>query len=91
MYNGIEEIAKMLKERQNPPSYAPVFATVEQVGDLKIRRNEKVVISEKHIKLLFDIKKQDSDGNYIYQNKTVAMLPYNNDNDYIVLGVVLDG
>ena len=91
MNNGVEEIAKILKERENPPEYRPVFGTVAELPDLKIRYGAKIVLTSKHIKSLIDLSERNSDGNYIYLNKEVAMLPYNEYNNYLVLGVVHNG
>lgn len=91
MYNGVEEIAKMFKDCKNPPTYSPVFGIIEQLPNLKIRRGSKIILTDRHIKSLIDLYDRDSDGNYIYLKKTVAMLPYSDNNNYLVLGVVQNG
>lgn len=91
MYNGVEEIAKMFKDCKNPPTYSPVFGTIEELPNLKIRRSSKIVLTDRHIKSLINLYDRDSEGNYIYLKKTVAMLPYNDNNNYLVLGVVRNG
>ena len=91
MNNEIEEFAKILKGHENPPEYSPVYGTVSELPDLKIRRGSKIILTEKHIKSLINLYERDDYGNYIHLNKKVAMLPYNNDNNYLVLGVVQNG
>ena len=91
MNNGIEELAKLFKECKNPPSIYPVFVEIEELPTLKIRYNAKVVLTSSHIKSLIDLYETDIDGNYICIGATVAMLPYDNYNNYLVLGVVQNG
>ena len=91
MNHGIEEFAKILAQYKNPRPLRPVFGQVEELPTLKVRRNAKVVLTSRHIKSLIDLYDKDVDGNYIYLNKTVAMLPYDSDNNYLVLGVVQNG
>lgn len=91
MNNGAEELAKILNNFKNPPDYSPVYGTVTELPNLKIRCGAKIVLTARHIKSLVDLYKRDFDGNYIHLNKQVAMLPYNNNNNYLVLGVIQDG
>lgn len=91
MNNGVEEFAKILKGHENPPVYSPVYGTVAELPDLKIRYGPKIVLTNKNLKSLVDLRKRDTEGNYIYLNKQVAMLPYNDNNNYLVLGVVQNG
>lgn len=88
MLNGAEEFAHMLRERDNPPQYSPVFGKIEELPDIKIRRGNKVQISQKKIKSLINLLERNATGDYIYLGKHVAMLPYNDNNNYLVLGVV---
>ena len=91
MNNGIAELAKMFKNCQNPPPVCPVFGKIEELPTLKIRRNAKVVLTAAHIKSLIDLYETDIEGRYIHSGATVAMLPYDDDNNYLVLGVVQNG
>ncbi len=91
MNNAVEALAQMLKSRDNPKPFEPVFGTVEELPELKIRRGTKVVLTNAHCTSLLNLRQQDIEGNYIYLKKTVAMLPYNNNNNYLVLGVVQNG
>lgn len=89
--NGIEEIAKLFKNRDNPDEYGPVFGRIEALPDLKIRLNDKILLSADNIKSLVDVDITDADGKYIYLNKQVALLPYKNNNQYLLLGVIANG
>ena len=41
--NGITELAKLLKERENSDGYSPIFGTVIELPNTKIRISEKVI------------------------------------------------
>ena len=89
--NLYEELAKMLKDRDNPAEFAPVYGIIEELPEIKIRLCSKIIITSGQIKSLINLKERNVDGQYINLNKQVAMLPYNKDNQYLVLGVVCDG
>ena len=40
---------------------------------------------------IVNLYERDAEGRYIHNGKKVVLLPYNNDNSYIVLGVIQDG
>lgn len=89
--SNYEELAKLFKSRDNPAEFAPVYGIIEALPEIKIRRGAKIVIAEGQIKSLINLKERNADGKYIYLNKQAAMLPYGNDNKYLVLGVVYNG
>ena len=91
--SGITELAKLFNERNNKADFAPVFGTVASLPDLKIQRNDKdnVVLAKIHIKSVFNVWETDDEGNYIYLNKQAVLLPYDDDNKYILIGVVQSG
>lgn len=91
MNNGIDELALLLCGYKNPPPYKPVFGTIEELPQLKIKLGAKITLTSRHIKSIVDLYKTNSDGEYIYLHKTAAMLPYDGNNQYLVLGVVFDG
>lgn len=62
--NGITELAKLLKERENGDRYSPIFGTVIELPNTKIRINDKVILTDTHITLCINLKEQNSDGNY---------------------------
>lgn len=74
--NGITELAKLFKERENGDGYSPVFGTVIELPNTKIRISDKVILTDSHITLCIYLKEQNSDGEYINLGKTVVLLPY---------------
>lgn len=91
MNNGTEILAKMLKVRENPSVYSPVFGTIIDLVNLKIRRSDKIILTKENVKSLIDLYGRDNDGDYIYLGKEAAMLPYDGGNKYLILGVVQNG
>ena len=86
--NGITELAKLLKERENGTGYSPMFGTIIELPQVKIRLNEKVILNNSHLKCCVNLKEQNEDGDYIYLGKEVALLPFANNQKFIVIGVV---
>lgn len=89
--NGITELAKILKGCENPLPFSPAFGTIKNLPDLKIQTESNIVLSKTQITSVFDVRKKDDNGNYIYLNKQAVLLPYENMNKYILIGVVHDG
>ena len=87
--NGITEFAKMLKERENSDGYSPMFGTVIELPNTKIRISDKVILTDSYITLCINLKEQNADGEYINLGKTVVLLPYANGQKFIVIGVVI--
>lgn len=87
--NGITELAKLLKERENSDGYSPMFGTVIELPNTKIRINDKVILTDSHIMLCTNLKEQNADDEYINLGKTVVLLPYANCQKFIVIGVVI--
>lgn len=73
--DGIHELAKLLYERSNPEPYSPVAGVVEDLPEIKIRLNEKVVLGRALIYSTVDLLTQNADGAYIWQGRTVFLLP----------------
>ena len=67
--NGITELAKLLKERENGTGYSPMFGTIIELPQIKIRLNEKVILNNSHLKYCVNLKEQNEDGDYIYVGK----------------------
>ena len=86
--NGISELAKLFHERDNRTSYSPMFGEIIELPNLKIRIGEKIVIDSSFIKSCVNLYEQDSKGRYIHKGETVALLPYSNNQKFIVVGVV---
>lgn len=87
--NGITELAKLLKERENSDGYSPMFGTVIELPNTKIRISNKVILTDRHITLCVNLKEQNSDGEHINLGKTVVLLPYDNGQKFIVIGVII--
>ncbi len=87
--NGITELAKLLKERENSDGYSPMFGTVIELPNTKIRISDKVILTDSHLTFCINLKEQNADGEYINLGKTVVLLPYANSQKFIVIGVVI--
>ena len=85
---GITELAKLLKERENGTGYSPMFGTIIELPQIKIRLNEKVILNNSHLKSSINLMMQNEDGDYIYLGKEVALLPFANNQKFLVIGVV---
>lgn len=64
--NGITELAKLLKERENSDGYSPMFGTVIELPNTKIHISDKVILTDSHITLCINLKEQNADGEYLY-------------------------
>ena len=87
--NGITELAKLLKDRENKSEYSPMFGTIIELPNLKIRLGDKVILTAKQIKKCISIDAQDEMGSYINVGKEVVLLPFANDQKFVLLGVVI--
>ena len=86
--NGITELAKLFKERNNEAGYSPMFGRIIELPQTKIRINEKVILNDSHLVCLFSLKEQNYEGDYINLGKEVVLLPFSNYQKFIVIGVV---
>ena len=86
--NGITELAKLFKERNNEADYSPMFGKVIELPQTKIRINEKVILNDSHLVSCIPLKQRNSDGDYIYLGKEVVLLPFSKNQKFIVIGVV---
>ena len=86
--NGITELAKLLKERENDTGYSPMFGIIIELPQIKIRLNEKVILNNSHLKSCINLMMQNEDGDYIHLGKEVALLPFANNQKFLVIGVV---
>ena len=89
MMNGVTELAKMFKERNNDTAYSPMFGKIIELPQTKIRINEKVILDDSHIVCLFNLKERNAYGYYINLGKEVVLLPYSNNQKFVVIGVVV--
>lgn len=86
--NGITELAKLFKERNNGENYSPMFGKIIELPQTKIRINEKIILNDSHLVCLLNLKEQNSDGIYIHLGKKVVLLPFSGNQKFIVIGVV---
>lgn len=86
--NGIIELAKILKERENNNDYSPLIGTIIELPNLKIRFGDKVILTSAHIKMCVSLNNVDESGKYINLGKEVVLLPYANNQKFILIGVV---
>lgn len=89
MNNGITELAKLLRERENREDYSPMFGKITSLPNLQIQIGGKIVIDASFIKTLFDIYETDAYGSYIHLGKEVVLLPYADYQKFIAVGVVI--
>ncbi|MBQ7960162.1 MAG: hypothetical protein IJ285_02990 [Clostridia bacterium] len=87
--SGITELAKLFKERNNDAGYSPMFGKIIELPRTKIRINEKVILNDSHLVCLFNLKEQNYDGDYINLGKEVVLLPFSNNQKFIVVGMVM--
>jgi len=89
MNNGITELAKLLRERENREDYSPMFGKITSLPTLQIQIGSKIVIDASFVKALFNLYETDSYGRYIHLGKEVVLLPYSDCQKFIVVGVVV--
>lgn len=87
--NGITELAKLFKERENESDYTPMFGKIIDLPETKIRINEKVILDDSHLVCCIQLKEKNIDGEYINLGKEVVLLPFSNTQKFIVIGVVI--
>lgn len=86
--NGITELAKLLKERENSNGYSPMIGRIIELPNLKIQLGDKVILTADHIKTCVSLNTVDGTGNYIHLGKEVVLLPYADNQKFILIGVV---
>lgn len=92
--SGITDLARHIKSRDNPAPHTPVFGTIISLPELKIQLGSRIFLDAEDVNAIFDLyeKKYDDDGRFIgykYLNKEAVLLPYSDDNKFIVIGVVV--
>jgi len=86
--NGITELAKLFKERDNSACYSPVIGQILDLPNVKIRLSDRVILTSAHIKSCVDLTATDENGEYINFGKEVVLLPFADNQKFIVIGVV---
>jgi len=79
--DGIAELAKMLKQRENNRDYSPMLGNVLEVTDIKISIGDKIILDSSHIKNCMELT-EDHIG------CEVVLLPYSKDQKFMLIGVV---
>ena len=90
--NGVTELARHIKSRDNPAPYTPMFGKIISLPKLKIKLGSRVILEADDVKAIFDIyetRGYDGHTEYIHLGKEVVLLPYSDDNKFIALGVVM--
>lgn len=89
MNNGICELAKLLRERENRAEYSPMFGRVTALPNLQIQIGGRIVIDAESVKTCINLYETDADGQYLCLNKEVVLLPYAETQKFIVIGTVI--
>ena len=87
--NAEYEMAKLLREMMSGKDYSPAEWVVEELPEIKIRLNEKVVLGRELIRSTVDLLARDSEGGYIWLGRQVYLLPWTRDGQilrYVVIG-----
>lgn len=88
---AVEELARHIRDRDNPSPYTPMFGKIISLPELKIQLGNRILLDTDDIKAIFDIYETriiDERTVYVNLNKDVVLLPYANDNKFIALGVI---
>ena len=80
--DGIGELAQLFKDRENGSAYAPIIGRVVDLPDIKIRVNERILLSARQLKFCVP-----PDG--LEMGREVVLLPYSKGQKFILIGVVL--
>ena len=84
--NGIVELAKMLKERENPTEKLLLTGSIISLPDVKIKIGDRIILSAGDFKTIADLTERDGDGNYINLGKDAVIL--NDGGKFYVLGAL---
>ncbi len=89
--NGVTELAKHIRDRDNPSPYTPMFGKIISLPKLKIQLGSRVILEAEDVVSIFDIyetRRYDGHTEYVHLGKEIVLLPYSGDNKFIALGVV---
>lgn len=84
--NGITELAKMFKERENSTEKFLMVGNVVSLPEVKIKLTDKVLLSESNFKTTVNLSERDDNGKYINLGKDVIIL--RQDGSFYVVGVL---
>lgn len=88
---GITDLARHIKDRDNPSPYTPIFGKIISLPELTIQLGNRILLDADDIKATFNIyetQTYDNHTEYIHLGKEVVLLPYNEDNKFVVIGVI---
>ncbi len=84
--NGITELAKMFKERENSTEKLLMVGNIVSLPEVKIKLTDKVLLSESNFKTTVNLSERDDNGKYINLGKDVIIL--RQDGNFYVVGVL---
>ena len=88
--SGVTDLARQIQARDNPSAYTPKFGRIISLPKLVIQLGNNILLDDSDIKSVFDIyetQERDNHTEYKYLGKEVVLLPYDNDNKFVVIGV----
>jgi len=83
--NGITELAKLLKDRENKSDYSPMVGTIIELPSLKIRLGDKVILDSFNLTMCVSLQHNEE---YSDIGKEVVLLPYADNQKFILIGVI---
>nr|DAM70735.1 MAG TPA: Protein of unknown function (DUF2577) [Caudoviricetes sp.] len=91
--DDITQLAKHIRDRDNPSPYTPMIGTIIALPELQIRLGSRIMLYADDVVTTFNIyeKEYDNDGNFVrykHINKRAVILPYSDDNKFILIGVL---
>ena len=88
--NGIAELAKLLKDRENSDDYSPVIGKIIALPIVKISVGPKILLTAKDLKMCVKLTHNENESDI---GKEVVLLPYEKDEcgyqKFILIGVLL--
>lgn len=89
--SGVTDLARHIKARDNPSSYTPMFGRIISLPKLVIQLGNNILLDDSDIKSGLWYLGNTREGQFIrntkYLGKEVVLLPYDNDNKFVVIGV----
>lgn len=91
--DDITQLAKHIRDRDNPSPYTPMIGTIIALPELQIRLGSRIMLYADDVVTTFNIyeNEYDNDGNFVrykHINKRAVILPYSDDNKFILIGVL---
>lgn len=89
--DGVTELAMHIKGQENPAPYTPMFGKIIALPELKIQLGDKILLEADDVKATFDLyetREYDHRVEYIHLGKEAVLLPYSEENKFVIIGVV---